>query len=230
MPETGRPVLGLVTIGQSPRSDVLPQMLPYLPRDLDIRQAGALDGLSNEQIAQLASDPDEYLLHTRLRDGSAVTVGRAPIVSLLQARIEQLEHEGASIILLLCTGEFPSLQSSALLVEPDRLLASVLKGLRPQRLGVFVPLPSQIEAAAVKWEALAAEKFYAAASPYRQPDEIVQAASELQAHPVDLIVMDCMGYTGAHKRLVAKALGKPVVLATSLSARLIGELLGPQRP
>ena len=48
MREPGRPVLGVATIGQSPRSDVLPQMLPYLPRDLDIRQAGALDGLSNE--------------------------------------------------------------------------------------------------------------------------------------------------------------------------------------
>jgi protein AroM len=227
MPEPGRPVLGLVTIGQSPRSDVLPQMQPYLPRELDIRQAGALDGLSNEQIAGLAADPDGYLLHTRLRDGSAVTVGRAPIVSLLQERIEQQEHEGASIILLLCTGEFPTLRSSVLLVEPDRLLASVLNGLRPRKLGVFVPLPSQIEAAAAKWEALAAEKLYVTASPYGEPDEIVQAARKLQAHPVDLIVMDCMGYTGAHKRLVAKAIGKPILLATSLSARLIGELLAP---
>ena len=41
-----RRVLGLVTIGQSPRDDIMSQMLPLLPDGLDIRQMGALDGLS----------------------------------------------------------------------------------------------------------------------------------------------------------------------------------------
>jgi hypothetical protein len=46
--------LGLVTIGQSPRDDVMAQMMPFLPDNMYIRQVGALDGLTGEQIAKLA--------------------------------------------------------------------------------------------------------------------------------------------------------------------------------
>jgi protein AroM len=219
-------VLGLVTIGQSPRDDVMPQMMPYLPDNVDIRQAGALDGLDNDELAELAPDLDGYVLHTRLRDGSSITVGREQIVSLVQARIDQLEGEGANLILLMCTGEFPTLRSDVLLVEPDRLLAGVVDGLRPRRMAVFVPLPSQAEATDEKWEAVDAEKVYVAASPYGEADEIIRATELLQGHPpVDLVVMDCMGYTEAHRRLVVKAMGKPVILASSLAARVVGELL-----
>ena len=121
MRESGESLLGLVTIGQSPRDDVLPQMLPFLPEAVGIRQAGALDGLSREQLANLRPGPGDYVLHTRLRDGSAVTVSRERIVSLLQRCIGELEDGGANPILLLCTGEFPSLRSRALLVELLRL-------------------------------------------------------------------------------------------------------------
>jgi protein AroM len=218
--------LGVVTIGQSPRDDVMPQIMPFLPGYVEIRQAGALDGLGSDELAELAPAPDGYELLTRLRDGSAITVGREQIVSLVQARIDQLEGEGAALILLMCTGEFPTLRSDVLLVEPDRLLVGVVDGLRPQRMAVFVPLPSQAEATDEKWEAVEAEKVYVAGSPYGEPDEIARAADELQERSsVDLVVMDCMGYTDAHRRLVVKAMGKPVILAASLAARVVGELL-----
>jgi protein AroM len=219
-------VLGVVTIGQSPRDDVMPQMMPFLPGYVEIRQAGALDGLGGDELAELAREADGYLLHTRLRDGSTITVGREQIASLIQARIDQLEGEGADLILLMCTGEFPTLRRDVLLVEPDRLLVGVVDGLRPRRMAVFVPLPSQAEATDEKWEAVEAEKVYVAASPYGEPDEIARAADELEERSsIDLVVMDCMGYTEAHRRLVVKAMGKPVILAASLAARVVGELL-----
>jgi protein AroM len=221
-----RRVLGLVTIGQSPRDDIMPQMLPLLPAGLDIRQVGALDGLTHEQIAELAPGPQDYVLHTRLRDGLAVSVGRGRIKPLLQSCLEQLEDEGANPIVLLCTGEFPELRSDALLIEPDRLLVSVVGGLRPRRAGVLVPLPSQIDAAAEKWRVLGAEVVFVAASPYGEQTELIRAAEELGRHPLDLVVMDCMGYTLAHRRVVTQATSRPVILASRVVARIIGELVG----
>jgi len=218
-------VLGLVTIGQSPRDDIMPQMLPLLPAGLDIRQVGALDGLTHEQIAELIPGPQDYVLHTRLRDGSAVTVGRERIRSLLQSRLEQLEDEAANPIVLLCTGEFPELRSDALLIEPDRLLVSVVGGLRPWRAGVLVPLPSQIEAASEKWGVLKAEVVFVAASPYGEPIELTRAAEELGGHALDLVVMDCMGYTLTHRRVVTQATGRPVILASRVVARIVAELV-----
>ncbi len=225
MPDPRKPVLGLVTIGQSPRDDIMPQMLPLLPAGLDIRQVGALDGLTREQIAGLAPGPADYVLHTRLRDGSAVTVGRKPITSLVQSCLKQLEDGGANPIVLLCTGEVPGRRSDALLIEPDQLLVSVVHGLRPRRAGVLVPLPSQIEAAAEKWRELEAELVLVAASPYGEQMELIRAVEELEGHPLDLVVMDCMGYTLAHRQVVMQTTGRPVILASRVVARIVGELV-----
>jgi len=225
MPSYPKRVLGLVTIGQSPRDDIVSQMLPLLPAGLGIRQAGALDGLTREQVAELAPDPGDYILHTRLRDGSAVTVGRERIEPLLQDCLNRLQGEGANPIVLLCTGEFPGLRSDALLIEPDRLLFSVVRGLGVRRVGILVPLPSQIGDAAEKWKVLGAEMVFAAASPYRGHVELTRAAEELRGHPLDLVVMDCMGYTLAHKQVVMHATGWPVLLASRVVARVVGELV-----
>jgi protein AroM len=225
MSDSRKRLLGLATIGQAPRDDIMSQMLPLLPDGLDIRQVGALDGLTHEQIAELAPGPQDYVLHTRLRDGLAVTVGRRQIASLLQSCLKRLEGEGANPIVLLCTGEFPELQSDALLIESDRLLLSVVGGLRPRRAGVLVPLPSQIEAAAKKWSVLEAVVVFVAASPYGEQIELTRAAEELGRHPLDLVVMDCMGYTLAHRAVVTQATGKPVILASRVVARIVAELV-----
>ena len=68
--------VGLITVGQSPRSDVVPDMAAILGGDVEILEAGALDGLSREQIAPLAPEGDDEILVTRLADGSSVFVGK----------------------------------------------------------------------------------------------------------------------------------------------------------
>ena len=92
---------------------------------------------------------------------------------------------------------------------------------------MFAPLASQIEDAAAKWGDVGAEVVYVAASPYRQPDEVVEAARELEARPLDLVVMDCAGYTEDHRQSALEVLDLPVLLASSLAARVLGELLRP---
>ena len=61
-----RPIVGMITIGQSPRSDVVPDMVEILGPGVEIRERGALDGLSPREIAALAPAPDDDLLVTRL--------------------------------------------------------------------------------------------------------------------------------------------------------------------
>ena len=51
--------VGLITVGQAPRSDVVPDMAAILGGDVEIVEAGALDGLTREQIAPLAPEGDE---------------------------------------------------------------------------------------------------------------------------------------------------------------------------
>src|SRR5688572_33491680 len=98
------PVVGLVTIGQSPRVDVVPDMAAILGPGVDIREAGALDGLARAEIDALAPTGDDEILVTRLRDGTSVFLGKPKIVHLVEARIAALESDGATLSALLCTG------------------------------------------------------------------------------------------------------------------------------
>src|SRR5204863_499772 len=64
-----RPVVGLITIGQSPRVDVVPDMAKVIGPGVEIREAGALDGLDRAQIDALAPGAGDEILVTRPCDG-----------------------------------------------------------------------------------------------------------------------------------------------------------------
>ena len=61
--------VAFVTIGQSPRSDVLPDIIKETQTQFEVTERGALDGLTDEAIVNLAPQPGEERLVTRLRDG-----------------------------------------------------------------------------------------------------------------------------------------------------------------
>jgi len=85
---------------------------------VDVREAGALDGLTRPEIDKLAPTGSDEILVTRLRDGVAVFVGKEKIVGLVEQRIAALEQSGATMTALLCTGAFPRLRSSRTLIQP----------------------------------------------------------------------------------------------------------------
>jgi protein AroM len=62
------------------------------------------------------------------------------------------------------------------------------------------------------------------ASPYQGTEELKNAARELMEEEVDIIFMDCMGYTKEMKEVVKKITGKPVILPRTLITGIINEL------
>jgi hypothetical protein len=112
--------VGLITVGQAPRSDVVPDMAAILGGDVEIVEAGALDGLTREQIAPLAPEGDDEILVTRLADGSSVFVGKTKMIPRIEAKIAALEDRGVALNVLLCTGEFPKLRARRPFLEPQQ--------------------------------------------------------------------------------------------------------------
>lgn len=214
--------LGVLTIGQSPRADVVPLLVESL--EGEIAEGGALDGLAEAEIAALAPAPGEYVLATRLRDGRQVTVSRERILPYVQSALDRLAPQ-VDAVLLLCTGEFPPLRCDRLLIEPSRLLYHVVAGVAAgQLLGVLVPLPEQVDEARRRWQAAGRVAAVAAVSPYGDGD-FSQAAGVLREAGTELAVMDCMGYTREHKRRVVAAAARPAILAGTAVAAVLRELL-----
>ncbi|VDZ51960.1 AroM protein [Serratia odorifera] len=156
-----------LTIGQAPRSDIMPLLSAYLPES-STTHIGLLDGLTADQVAaRYAPQPGEKRLVTRLLDGSQVTLAAARVEQGLQQKIHELEQRGCEVILLLCTGEFGHLQAEqALLLEPDRIIPPLIAAIVSQhRVGIVVPVAEQINEQAGKWQQLATPPCFALPAP-----------------------------------------------------------------
>jgi protein AroM len=218
--------LGIVTIGQAPRSDVVPQMRRYLPDATHIVEAGALDGLSFDDVQELRPHAGEYVLTTRMSDGRSVIVAKERLIPRLEAAVERVAEAGASPILILCTGQFPELRRRPVLVaESDWMLRHVVLAFRPERLGVLIPLREQVEPATDRWSVSVPEVHVVAADPYGDAERISAAGREIRDSKPELIVLDCVGFKVNHRRVVREAAGVPVVLANVAVSRLLAEVL-----
>ena len=224
-----RPVVGLVTIGQSPRPDVVPDMAEIIGPGVEIREAGALDGLIRVEIDALKPTGDDEILVTRLQDGSAVFLGKEKIVGLVEQRIAGLERGGARFTALLCTGAFPRLRAGRTLIQPHPVLLGTLRGLSwPGRLGILTPSVPHVPQTEARWRRDGFDPVVAPLSPYEEEDPAAlrRAAEAMRAGAAGLVVMDCMGFRRKTRDELRGLTGVPVLLANLLVARVITEACG----
>ncbi|HYM69419.1 MAG TPA: AroM family protein [bacterium] len=222
--------VGFVTIGQSPRPDLIDEFDRALA-NVRLVQAGALDGLSDAEIAQFAPREGDAVLVSRLRSGREVRLAHRRVAPRVQAALSRLAAEGADPLVLLCTGDFPDLVSRGVLVRPNRVfphvVAAALEGVRvpgrEARLGVAVPDAAQVPWAESRWRRLA-PAVAVAVSPYGEPGRLDAAGRALAGADVSLVVMDCIGYTRAMQRTMARAAGVPAVFATGAVSMILREL------
>lgn len=222
-------VIGLVTIGQSPRADIVPDMVAVMGPSIVVREAGALDGLSRTAIERLAPGPGDEILVTRLADGSPVFLGKEKVVGLVEERIAALERDGASLTALLCTGAFPRLHATRALIQPHPVLLGTLRGLSwPGRLGVLTPSVPHVPQTEARWRRDGFDPVVAPLSPYEEEDPVAvkRAAEAMRAGGAGLVVMDCMGFRRKTRDELSGLTSVPVLLANLLVARVIAELSG----
>lgn len=225
--------IGIATIGQSPRDDIIPEMRRVLGRNVEVLERGALDDYTVEEAKRLERKPGEGLLVTRLRDGTELDVSPGIVVPLVQKRIEELEKEGVELTLVLCTGKFPSFKSKRLIVYPSEILRGAVSGsITRGRLAIVYPSKEQIRGLGTRggqreksvWGE-EVEVVYDAVSPYGPEEDVVEMAERLSKAGVDLVWLNCMGFSSRHKEIVKKKTGKPVIQSNSLVARVLRELI-----
>lgn len=220
--------LGMITIGQAPRTDIAPIIEKYLDGRAELVQVGVLDGMSKEYIDQyLSPEKDDYVLTSLLVTNESVIMSREKIKPILQEKITYLERQGIEQILLLCTGVFPGLTtSSSHLIEPDHIIPPTVKALvGDRRFGVIVPLHEQKETLYPKFSPFGLEPFFAVASPYHHDKTGYADAAEKLKNKVDIILLDCMGYTEETREVISIKTGLPVILSNAIMAKLTSEMI-----
>lgn len=221
--------IAMITVGQAPRDDLVPHMEAVFSRKVDVWQAGVLDGLSGEAMAELWPDPGEVGIVARLLDGSNTLLSHTKILPRVQALVDRAVARRASPIVVLCGADWSTLRSPTLIVNPGKVFPAIISALASGwRLGVIKPSAGQILQAQRQFAERGIDAVVTAASPYtgeQRLRDVRTAAGQLRAAAIDLVWMSCVGMDEAMRTIVQEVTGKPVILARTILARVIDEFL-----
>ncbi len=218
--------IGAITIGQSPRVDVTADIKDIFGNDVEILEAGALDGLSREEIEKFAPEDGDYVLVSRLKDGSFVTFAERFILPRLQEAIDKMEDAGCRFIMFFCTGNFPDTLASKKipLIYPCTILERIVPLMTKQSQIICVtPSELQLAQSEEKWKNHVSRVTSVAANPYDSWEQLEKAAEKVKNMDGDLIVLDCIGYSQKMKDMFTQKTGKMVILPRTLLARVCSE-------
>ncbi len=121
-------LLGNGTIGQSPRSDIMPDILP-IRGDIEMVEGGALDGFIKEKVTTMAPLKSDSFLGGDMDARRAFhhCRGKVHITPKVEKKIRDHFWQGRKIVPFLCRGEFPSFGEEGLLIRPQRTLYHVVQ-------------------------------------------------------------------------------------------------------
>lgn len=216
------------TIGESPRSDVVPAMSALLGAHVQIDEFGALDALDDGQREALAPREGQHCFATRLRDGGSITLDKHATEERLAHVMREADDAGYDVLVPLCTGTaLPQLKT--FMVEPQQLVDQTMAALarHARKAGAIVPLKEQLATFHLA-EPLSCELQLDYASPYENNPERAAEAFRRAGRALadcDFIVMHCMGYTEAMRCQVAQASGRPTLLSNHIVAHTLGQIL-----
>ena len=197
-----------VTIGQSPRIDVIPELMAIMGKDFEYEEIGLLDDPQKLQSLKEFNIGDDELLVSRLRNGQEVKLPKSWVIH----ELKNLNLDTRELKVLLCTERFclPDF------ILPSEILEAFVVIFRPKKLGVVVPAKDQMEMVRKKWKSFVSNIKMTYFSPYTktQGDLIILAAR-------DLTILDCMGYDIEDEKYIRSYTDGIVVSARRLLANFL---------
>jgi len=239
--------VGLLTIGQSPRVDVLtdwgfdlrdvqdykpmetltPPANSAIPPNIEFVHIGALDNIPREKIHEIQPPTGKGGAVSRLRDGSWTNIDGDKLNPLMQKCVNELERSGCDAIVQLCTGDFPYLKPKCLYLRPGRLDRGIIETMLPEdgKLGIFGPSSSPLtHARAPRWGNR--EVYSVGVNPYEgSPESKIPTIKEFKGK-VDLAYMGCIGYSLQHRKVAREILNVPVIIPRLTCLKVLQELYG----
>lgn len=221
--------LGVVTIGQAPREDLVEDFLRNLPTDVEIVQVGALDDLNLEMItSQLSPEVGEIMYITRLRNGSEVRVSKNKLLPLMQSKISYLDSIDVDIITILCSGEFPQFETKTPIIYPDKILKGIASSISYNgKVAVLIPGKEQVNYAYDKWSKYFRELEVIPISPYSsRMQDFIDVAKFINENKIGFVIMDCMGYKLLHKDTLKNvARNSRIITTRGVLAKVLTEIM-----
>lgn len=217
--------IGALTIGQSPRPDLVSPLISQLPDNCQIVQAGALDGLT---LASLPAFHDDgaYPLTTRLQDGRLVMVEEAFLTQKLQQAVDHLEGQGVAATILLCAGTFAELKGTRPLFKPFFIVRDLLHLLGYNRIGLIAPIKEQEAPIRKRWQAAGFQTTVWTADLTHQDAQFNHHLQmQIEANQLECMVLDYVGHPLANVRQLQETAVIPLIDLGQLTITFLAAIL-----
>lgn len=216
MGDRRQPRIAVITMGQTPRADVMNELRVALG-DLSYAEFGVLDDVPQREIDGMTPSADELSFFTRLRDGRHVILEAEVVARRTAALVEQVDGLGYDLLILAMTGIRARLSTRTPLIHGQYAVEAWVSALTAgnSRIGIIIPLSGQ--------GSLLAEAGYGTMLQSSHATTAGSHATHLmdaigRVSGADLIIMNSIGYTEEMAEQVAEASGKPVVTACRIIA------------
>ena len=212
-----------VSVGQTPRADLIDEMLANLDMPIDAIELGALDGLSRSEIDAFRLREGESSIVTRLADNSEIVVSKQRIGERMAQLVAGFKPHEFDLVVILSTGLFREFESTCPTVNAQRALESAVISLAAQdtSVGLIQPLEQQIE----ELDIPALQPYRVTASHAADGDRQSLARALFDLAECEMIVLNSVSYSEADREMAAKVTGKPVILARRIISSAIRLLL-----
>lgn len=224
--------LAFATIGEAPRDDLVPYLRSKLPGGVNVRQDGVLNHLDEDGRHALNANDDTLHMVTRARNGTAYKLSYERTMPHMQRVVDGLVDDGADLVVILCGADWTPIRANVPIVNPGRLFPNLVQALGSGlRVGVIKPDEAQIPHTIREYTGLGLDPVVTAASPYHDDrlDRARRAAETLRDGGAEFIWMTCVGMDEDMRDAVHEILPRPTLLARSILARVIAELVGEPR-
>ena len=205
-----------LTVGQAPRTDIVPEVLSLLGTPVQTDEIGVLDGMSAAGIEALAPGPFEPSIATNLPDGRQIVLSRAAVHDRMAEITSALEPGEYDLVVMLTTGLSDCYTCQCPLINAQFAVESTVMALisSDQTIGIINPLERQTSQMnlATLTHATVVSTFA------RENDRAALASAVMDLADCDAIVMHSVSYSEADRELVARTSRKPVIAARRIVA------------
>lgn len=218
------PRVAVVTLGQTPRTDVVPELCELTGRPMEAIEFGVLDGVDADVLARISPGPGEPALLTRMRDGSDIVMSIDWTSDRMQEIYSEIAGLDIDLVVLMSSllGAVPAPAQTTIFC--DRVVVRTIETFTDAglRVGILLSLDSQGDMV-VRDRTRRPEMVRAAIARPGDHGALEVAIDELD--DCDVLILHSVTYSEEERRNAAARSGKPVVMARRLVASAIREAL-----
>jgi len=217
-------IVAFVTLGQSPRVDLVPEILDSIQIPIKAIEYGLLDGLDHEFIASLSPEPGEPAFLTHLRDGREVELATGWAHRRFREIYEKIRQDDADLVVLMSTTCGQDFRPDGATILSDNVVDRVINLMTSAdlKLGVVVPTKSllfRLDALGGPWAPTAIVR----AAKHGDLEALSLAIEDMSE--CDVIVLHSMGYSDKDRAFVQRRSKKPTIINRRIIANAIRDAL-----